>query len=82
MASVGHLAVGLAAARAYHAGRAPRWSPMAAWSALSLIPDVDVVGFALGVEYGDPWGHALSGHRQRTVCVSKSKVAIVVGRWR
>ena len=27
------------------------------WSALSLLPDADVIGFALGVEYGDPWGH-------------------------
>jgi len=35
---------------------------MAWWSALSLLPDADVVGFALGVEYGDPWGHRGATH--------------------
>lgn len=24
---------------------------------VALLPDVDVLGFALGIEYGDPWGH-------------------------
>jgi inner membrane protein len=32
------------------------------WSALSLLPDADVVGFALGVNYGDPWGHRGATH--------------------
>jgi inner membrane protein len=35
---------------------------MVAWSALSLLPDVDVVGFSLGVRYGDPWGHRGATH--------------------
>ena len=35
---------------------------MAAWSALSLLPDADVIGFSLGVEYGDPWGHRGATH--------------------
>ena len=62
MASVGHIAVGMLAARRYRQGRVPGWSSMASWSALSLLPDVDVVGFALGVEYGDPWGHRGATH--------------------
>lgn len=62
MASVGHIAVGMAAARIYHDGRAPNWSSVASWSALSLLPDIDVVGFALGVDYGDPWGHRGATH--------------------
>src|SRR5437867_3338642 len=62
MASVGHIAVGMAAARLYRPGRVPSWSSMAAWSALSLLPDVDVIGFSLGVEYGDPWGHRGATH--------------------
>ncbi len=62
MASVGHIAVGMAAARIYRDGRVPGWSSMAAWSALSLLPDVDVIGFALGVDYGDPWGHRGATH--------------------
>ena len=35
---------------------------MALWAALSLLPDADVVGFALGVQYGDPWGHRGATH--------------------
>jgi inner membrane protein len=62
MASLGHIAVGMAAARFDRPGDAPRWSSMAWWSALSLMPDADVVGFALGVHYGDPWGHRGATH--------------------
>lgn len=35
---------------------------MAWWSLLALAADVDVIGFALGVEYGDPWGHRGATH--------------------
>jgi len=62
MASLGHIAVGMAAARFDRPSDAPRWSSMAWWSALSLLPDADVVGFALGVNYGDPWGHRGATH--------------------
>jgi len=62
MASVGHIAVGMAAARAYDLRRAPRWTAMAVWSALAMLPDLDVIGFALGVHYSDPWGHRGAAH--------------------
>jgi len=62
MASVGHVAVGLAAARLYEDGRSPRWPAMLGWSALSLLPDIDVVGFLRGVPYGAPWGHRGATH--------------------
>jgi inner membrane protein len=62
MASVGHVAVGMLAARVSRQGRLPLWSSMAWWSALSLLPDADVIGFSLGVEYGDPWGHRGATH--------------------
>src|SRR5262245_46721519 len=65
MASIGHVLVGAAAAKAYRAGQPVRWRPVAAialWSALSLLPDVDVIGFALGVRYADPWGHRGATH--------------------
>ena len=61
MASIGHIAVGMAAARV-SAGRKPSWREMAAWSALSMLPDADVVGFALGVPYSAPWGHRGATH--------------------
>jgi hypothetical protein len=53
MASLGHIAVGMAASRFDRHAPVSGWSSMAWWSALSLLPDVDVVGFALGVNYGD-----------------------------
>lgn len=60
MASLGHVAVGLAAGRAWAGARAGK--AMLALSALSLLPDVDVVGMALGVPYGAPFGHRGATH--------------------
>jgi inner membrane protein len=59
MASLGHVAVGVAAARwrASHGGRASLVRAMLACSVLALLPDVDVVTFRLGIPYGDPFGH-------------------------
>lgn len=65
MASIGHVAVGMAAARIY----APRARPlgtvfvsMVLWTELSLLPDADVLGFAFGIPYGAPWGHRGATH--------------------
>jgi inner membrane protein len=65
MASVGHVVVGMAAARFSRHGQATRWTPFGAavlWSGLSLLPDLDVVGFRLGVHYEDRWGHRGATH--------------------
>jgi inner membrane protein len=65
MASLGHVAVGMAAARFYRNGQALRWPFMAsaaAWSLLSLLPDADVIGFSMGVRYEDEWGHRGATH--------------------
>lgn len=60
MAGLGHLAVGMAAARIYPtrgaAGRVS-WTAIVLWSVLSFLPDADVIGFWLGVRYEDEWGH-------------------------
>ena len=64
MAGIGHFAVGAAAARLHDAParhRTPLRS-VVAWSALSFLPDADVVGFALGVPYADDWGHRGATH--------------------
>jgi inner membrane protein len=68
MASIGHVAVGMAAARRRaHTGGA-RISArglalsMLLWSGLSMLPDADVIGFAFGIRYGDPWGHRGATH--------------------
>ena len=62
MASLGHIAVGMAAARVTNDGERPLWRSMAAWSALSMLPDADVIPMALGVPYEHEWGHRGATH--------------------
>ncbi len=72
MASLGHVAVGLAAARfarrrAGAGSEAPlsRWplaAAMAGWSLVSFAPDADIVGLWIGIPYGAPWGHRGATH--------------------
>lgn len=65
MASIGHVAIGLAVARRYAPTAGRRGSLNASrlfWSALSLLPDADVIGFGLGVRYADEWGHRGATH--------------------
>lgn len=65
MASLGHVAIGMAAAR-FLDGRSGATTPlpraMLAWAALALLPDADVIGFAFGVRYADAWGHRGATH--------------------
>lgn len=65
MASIGHVAIGLAAARAWTGGNAPKkkvYAAMAIFSALSMFPDADVIAFKLGIPYDAPWGHRGATH--------------------
>jgi inner membrane protein len=62
MASVGHIALGMAAARVSPQQTGRRWTSMVWWSAVSLLPDCDVIGFSMGVQYADPWGHRGATH--------------------
>src|SRR5688572_16499209 len=64
MASLGHIAVGAAASRIYRAAPLERPSLAAVifWSALSFLPDADVIGFSLGVPYEAAWGHRGATH--------------------
>jgi inner membrane protein len=34
-----------------------RWREVALGAFCSVLPDLDVIGFPLGIEYGDMWGH-------------------------
>ena len=65
MASLGHIAVGMVAGRVF-AGREPTRRALAGgmlfFSALSLSPDLDVIGFWLRVAYEDEWGHRGASH--------------------
>ena len=65
MASLGHIVVGMAAARVQSGGaggRRPALAAMLFWAALSFLPDADVVGFGLGIRYEDAWGHRGATH--------------------
>jgi inner membrane protein len=65
MASIGHVAIGLAARRFYERAVVPRWAALTGavvWSGLSLLPDLDVIGFRLGIPYEAPWGHRGATH--------------------
>ena len=65
MASLGHLAVGVAAARLYRQDVPEQRAPLASmlfWSALSFLPDADVIGFQFGIRYADEWGHRGASH--------------------
>src|SRR5262245_28408043 len=84
MASIGHVAVGMAAARASSTGRATvaTWRSMVSWSALSLLPDADVIGFSFGVQYGDPWGHRGATHSLAFALITGAFVGLAARRFR
>jgi len=81
MASVGHLVVGLAAGR-LHSGRQPSAARLAGamlgLSVLSVLPDLDVVGFKLGVPYAHAWGHRGASHSLAIALAGGVLVGLVV----
>jgi inner membrane protein len=54
---------------------------MVAWSLLSLLPDIDVVGFLFGVEYGDPWGHRGATHSLTLAVAAGLAIGLAAGRF-
>lgn len=60
MASIGHVAVGFAAGRWKSGTRS--LGVALAFSALSLLPDADVVAFRFGIPYAHPFGHRGATH--------------------
>lgn len=82
MASIGHVAVGLALGRAWdeRAGLTHRLVSMSLFSLLALAPDADVVAFKLGIPYAHAYGHRGASHAS----VTALGIAVVVGltAWR
>ena len=70
----------MAAARAHDEGGRLNWRPAVAWSALSMLPDLDVIGFPLGVRYEDPWGHRGATHSFASSIVV-GLAAALTARW-
>ncbi len=50
----------MAIGRAYSGTRA--WKPMVAFAAFALLPDADVIAFALRIPYAAPFGHRGASH--------------------
>ena len=80
MASIGHIVVGMAAARVHDTARGPAWPAMAFWSAISLLPDADVIGFGLGIRYADEWGHRGATH-SLIASIAAGMLIGVAARW-
>ena len=81
MASLAHISVGLAAGRAAAPG--PRFRLMAAFAALSMLPDLDVLAFRLGIPYAAPFGHRGATHSILFALVAGGAFAALAGRsWR
>jgi inner membrane protein len=71
MASIGHVMLGLAAARFARKGQSHALPPVASgvlWASLAMLPDADVIGFPLGIAYAAPWGHRGASHSVAFAC--------------
>lgn len=83
MASLGHIAVGMAAGRWWSRAARPgqRWRWMLAFSALSMLPDADVIAFALRIPYSAPFGHRGASH-SLLAALACGALAAALGTWR
>jgi inner membrane protein len=77
MASIGHLAVGLAAGRIHTPGRLALWTWTGLLVGLSYLPDVDVLGFRFGIPYGAPFGHRGALHSLPAALLCAGVMALV-----
>ena len=84
MASLGHVAIGMAAGRLWTGlGQHQRTEnfnallrSMVAFSALSLAPDLDVIAFRFGIPYAAPFGHRGAAHSIFVALVLASIAAV------
>lgn len=83
MASIGHVIVGLAAGRRFPlGGTLSVRARMVAAAALAALPDVDSVGFMLGVPYGAPFGHRGAAHSLVAAAVVGLGCALLGRLWK
>ena len=82
MASLGHVAVGAAAARLW-CGETNAWrtrvGAAVAFAGLALAPDLDVIAFALRIPYAAPFGHRGASHALLTALALGAAVGL--RRW-
>jgi inner membrane protein len=85
MASLGHIAIGMAVARTFHPESQRRRASLTAmllWSALSFLPDADVIGFGFGVRYADEWGHRGATHSFVFSCALGAAIGLLAPLFR
>jgi inner membrane protein len=80
MASIGHIAIGLAGARLTRGEPGSRGRTMVLLAAASLAPDLDVIGMHFGVPYGAPWGHRGATHSLAMALVAGVALSLLVRR--
>jgi inner membrane protein len=82
MASIGHIAIGLAGGRLFLTARARPTSRrlMLLLSAASMAPDLDVIGMRFGVPYGATWGHRGATHSLAMAIAATGALALMVRR--
>ena len=81
--SLGHVAVGMAAGRLYAgrgAGARRLLKATVAFSLVSVLPDADVIAFALRIPYQAPFGHRGASH-SFAVALMLGLVALASARW-
>jgi inner membrane protein len=76
MASIGHVAVGLCAARA----RSSRWREWIGWPAVALVADLDIIGFRLGVPFAGQLGHRGASHSIVTAILLAVALGLIARR--
>lgn len=80
MASLGHVALGLAVSRA-HEGRF-HWKAAVAFSAFSLFPDADVIAFRFGLPYAHEFGHRGASHSIGFSLIALGLAWLVTRSWK
>ena len=53
-----------------------------AGATLAMLPDADVIGFALGIDYADPWGHRGATHSLAFAVLTAGVIALLWKRAR
>jgi inner membrane protein len=86
MASLGHVIIGVAASRVESRAGGPelqgqpkrrRLRAAAGWAMLSMLPDVDVIGFWIGLRYEDEWGHRGATHSFAFALIVAAAIAML-----
>lgn len=80
MASLAHAVVGMAGGRALDRSLRHGWRAMIALAALSLLPDLDVLAFCLGIPYSAPFGHRGATHSLVFALVAGTAAAALLTR--